>query len=89
MISAEGIQTMGLLMSLVIGALSGWIAGQLMKGKGFGVLGNLVVGILGSVIGGWLFSQLGASAGGGILGSIITSVVGAVVLLFLAGKLKG
>jgi len=78
----------GLLIWLAIGAIAGFIAGQLMKGGGFGVLGNIVVGILGSFLGGFIFSQLGMSAGGGYLGSIITAVIGAVVLLFIVGLVK-
>jgi uncharacterized membrane protein YeaQ/YmgE (transglycosylase-associated protein family) len=53
-----------------------------------GLVGNLIVGIIGSFIGGWLFSQLGVSAGAGILGSIITSTVGAAVLLLIIGLIK-
>ena len=52
---------MGLIIFLCIGALAGWIAGRLMKGSGFGLLGNMAVGIIGAVIGGWTFSQLGIS----------------------------
>ena len=77
-----------LLIWLALGAVAGFIAGQIMKGRGFGVLGNIIVGILGAFLGGFIFNQLGMSAGGGILGSIITAVVGAVVLLFIAGLVK-
>jgi len=72
---------------LIIGALAGWIAGNLMRGGGFGLLGNIVVGIVGAVIGGWVFGLLGISAGGTI-GSLITAVVGACVLLFLVSLAK-
>lgn len=67
---------------LVIGAIAGWLAGTLMKGRGFGVPGNIVVGIVGAVIGGWLFRFLGVTAEG-MLGSLVTAVVGAVVLLYV------
>ncbi|MDG2448122.1 MAG: GlsB/YeaQ/YmgE family stress response membrane protein [Saprospiraceae bacterium] len=76
---------------LILGAISGWIAGQLMKGRGFGLVGNIVVGILGSFIGGWLGGKLGiyeATVGGLSLPSILTSVGGAVVLLFIIGLVK-
>lgn len=73
-----------LLIFLLIGAVAGWLAGQLMKGGGFGLLGNMIVGIVGAVIGGWLFGALGIAAGG-LIGSIITATVGAVVLLFIVG----
>jgi len=72
-----------LLIWLLIGAIAGWLAGLIVKGYGFGLLGNIVVGIIGSFIGGWLFGQFGLFAGSGILGSIIGATVGAVILLLL------
>jgi uncharacterized membrane protein YeaQ/YmgE (transglycosylase-associated protein family) len=73
---------------LIIGAIAGWLAGLLMKGRGFGILGDIVVGIIGAVLGGWLFGVLGISAGGGRPGSLIVAFVGAVVLLFLVRLIK-
>lgn len=77
-----------LLIVLAIGAVAGWIAGNLMRGGGFGLLWNIILGILGSFVGNWLFGVLDVSAGGGLLGSLITSVVGAVVVLFVAGLFR-
>lgn len=77
-----------LLIWLALGAVAGFIAGQIMKGGGFGIVGNIIVGILGAFLGGFIFNQLGMSAGGGMIGSIITAVVGAVVLLFIVGLVK-
>jgi uncharacterized membrane protein YeaQ/YmgE (transglycosylase-associated protein family) len=77
-----------LLLWLLIGAAAGWLAGLLVKGYGFGVIGNIVVGIVGSFIGGWLFGVLNISTGGGIFGAIIGATVGAVVLLFLVGLVR-
>lgn len=79
---------MNLLWFLVVGLVAGWLAGVLVKGGGFGAIGDIVVGVIGAVVGGWLFSALGASAGGGLLGSIIVATIGAVVLLFIARLLK-
>ncbi|VXB98839.1 GlsB/YeaQ/YmgE family stress response membrane protein [Pseudomonas sp. 8AS] len=79
---------MSLILFLIIGAVAGWIAGKLLRGGGFGLLGNLVVGIVGAVIGGHLFSYLGVSAGGGLIGSLLTAVIGALVLLVLVGLIK-
>ena len=79
---------MPLLWFLVVGLVAGWLAGVLVKGGGFGVVGDLVVGVIGAFLGGWLFSMLGASAGGGLLGSIIVATVGAVVLLFIVRLVK-
>jgi uncharacterized membrane protein YeaQ/YmgE (transglycosylase-associated protein family) len=77
-----------LLIFLAIGAVAGWLAGLLMRGGGFGLLGNIVVGIIGAVIGGFLFGLVGISAGSGLVGSLITAVAGAAVLLFIVGLIK-
>ena len=78
----------GLLIFLAIGAVAGWLAGLIMRGGGFGLLGDIVVGIVGAVAGGYLFELLGISAGGGLAGSIVTATVGALVLLFLIRLIK-
>jgi len=77
----------GLIAFLIIGVLAGWIAGQIMKGRGFGPLGNLAVGVVGAFLGGFLFNILGLSAAG-FVGSLIMAVVGAVVLLFVVSVIK-
>ena len=64
------------------------MAGQLVKGGGFGVIGDIVVGVLGALIGGFLFRSMGVSAGGGLLGSIIVATIGAVVLIFILRLIK-
>jgi uncharacterized membrane protein YeaQ/YmgE (transglycosylase-associated protein family) len=79
---------MNLLYFLIVGLVAGWLAGVLVKGGGFGLIGDLVVGVIGAVVGGWLFSTLGASAGGGLLGSIVVATIGAVVLLFIVRLIK-
>lgn len=76
-----------LIITLALGALAGWLAGQIMKGRGFGVIGNIVVGILGAFLGSILFGALGITFGG-VVGSIINATLGAVVLLFLIGLIK-
>jgi uncharacterized membrane protein YeaQ/YmgE (transglycosylase-associated protein family) len=73
---------------LLIGAVAGWLAGQVMKGRGFGVVGNIIVGCVGAVVGGFLFGSLGISAEGSLIGSLIMALVGAVVLLFVIGVFK-
>lgn len=67
---------------IIIGIVSGFLAGKIMRGGGFGILVNLIVGIIGGVLGGWVFGLLGIVTGG-ILGSLITSVIGAVLLLWI------
>lgn len=78
---------MNFIVFLILGALAGWLAGNIMKGRGFGLLGNIVVGIVGSVLGGFLFRAVGLQAFG-FIGSLITATVGAVVLLYLLNLLK-
>lgn len=77
----------GLIIFLAIGALAGWLAGTLMKGGGFGLLGNIVVGVIGAVVGGYMFSLLGISAGG-LIGSIVTATAGAALMLFVVRLIK-
>ena len=72
---------------LAIGAFSGWLAGTLMKGRGFGLLGNIVVGVIGAVLGGFVFNFLGIAAGG-LIGAIFTATAGAALLLFIIGVIK-
>ncbi len=78
----------GIIWFLVVGIISGWLAGKLMKGSGFGLVGDLVIGILGAVVGGWLFGLVGIAAWG-FVGSIIVAVVGALVLLYVVRQVKG
>lgn len=73
---------------LLVGLVAGWLAGTLVKGGGFGVMGDVVVGVIGAFIGGALFTTFGVSLRGGLLGSIIVATVGAVVLLFIVRLIK-
>lgn len=77
-----------LLVFLIVGAIAGWLAGLIVKGYGFGLLGNIVVGIVGAFIAGWLFPRLGIPLGGGVIGAIIAAVIGAVILLVLIRMVK-
>jgi uncharacterized membrane protein YeaQ/YmgE (transglycosylase-associated protein family) len=78
---------MSLIAFLIVGVAAGWIAGNLMKGRGFGLLGNMVVGVAGAFLGGFLFRLLGLGVTN-IIGSLITAVVGAVVLLLAISMIK-
>jgi uncharacterized membrane protein YeaQ/YmgE (transglycosylase-associated protein family) len=78
---------MNIIIFLIIGALAGWLAGRVMKGKGFGLIGNIIVGIVGALIGGWVFEFLGIFTTGGF-GAFITAFVGAVILLWLVQLIK-
>ena len=67
---------------LLIGLIAGWLAGQVVRGGGYGVIGDMIVGVIGALIGGWLFGKLGIAAGG-LVGAIITAFIGAVILIAL------
>ena len=77
-----------LLYTLLVGALAGWLAGFLVKGGGFGIIGNIVIGILGAFIGSWLLGVLGVSFGKTMLGQILTAAVGGAALLFVIGMVR-
>ncbi len=79
---------MSLIYFLCIGLIAGWLAGQIMKGSGYGVIGDIVIGILGAIIGGWLFGVLGIMPGFGLIGSLITALIGALLLIFLVRLIK-
>ena len=72
-----------LLLFLLIGLVAGWLAGRITRGAGFGLIGNLIVGVIGALLGGWLFGVLGIGLGLGLLGSLIAALVGSLILLFL------
>lgn len=67
---------------LLIGLCAGWLAGQLVKGGGFGVVGDLIVGVIGAILGGFLFRILQITAGG-LIGNLVVATVGAIVLLVI------
>tara|TARA_R110002051_G_scaffold141534_1_gene214618 strand:+ start:402 stop:656 length:255 start_codon:yes stop_codon:yes gene_type:complete len=77
-----------LIIFLLIGAVAGWLAGLIVKGFGFGIVGNIVVGIVGAFIAGYLFPALNVSLGAGIIGAIIHATIGAVLLLLVVKVLK-
>ena len=73
---------------ILIGLVAGWLAGTLVKGGGFGLVGDIVVGVVGALLGGWLFSALGASSGGSLIGAIVVATIGAIVLILILRLLK-
>ncbi len=78
---------MHLLWFLLIGLVAGWLAGKLTRGRGFGVIGDLIIGVIGAFVGGFLFSVLGIYAGS-LIGRLLVATVGAVVLVYLVRLLK-
>lgn len=81
-------QAEALLILLLIGAVAGFLAGVVVKGYGFGVVGNIVVGIVGAVFAGWLLPRFGLFPGGDIIGQIISATIGAIVLLGVIGVVR-
>jgi uncharacterized membrane protein YeaQ/YmgE (transglycosylase-associated protein family) len=73
---------------LVVGAIAGWLAGTLVRGFGFGLVGNIVVGIIGAVIAGWLFPRLGFRLSRGFVGMILHAAIGAAILLLVLGLVR-
>ena len=75
--------TESLLVILLIGAIAGWLAGLIVQGTGFGLVGDILIGIVGAFIASWLFPQLGLHLGAGIVAEIIAATIGAVLLLVI------
>ena len=80
---------MALLWFVVIGAVAGWLAGRFMRGNGFGLIGDIIVGVIGSFVGGYLLREQGAEIGHGLLGSLIVAFIGALLLLFVVRLFTG
>jgi uncharacterized membrane protein YeaQ/YmgE (transglycosylase-associated protein family) len=77
-----------ILIWLVVGAIAGWAAGQVVTGGGFGLIGDIVVGIVGAFIAGWLLPRLGVVIGSGIISAIINAFIGAVILLLIVRLIR-
>lgn len=78
---------MDVLWFLIIGLIAGWLAGVLVRGGGFGIIGDIVVGVIGAFIGGYIFRSLGITAYG-TLGDIVMAVIGAIILIFIIRLVK-
>jgi uncharacterized membrane protein YeaQ/YmgE (transglycosylase-associated protein family) len=79
---------MGFIAWIVCGLIAGWLAGQVMKGGGYGMVVDIILGILGGIVGGWVFGLLGIYHGGGMIPSIIVAFVGAVILVWITRLIK-
>ncbi len=82
---------MGLLTWIVVGAIAGWLAGKVMKGSGFGLIGDIVIGVIGALVGGWLagtFLNVSNAISGFNLNTIFVAFLGAVIVLFILRLLK-
>jgi uncharacterized membrane protein YeaQ/YmgE (transglycosylase-associated protein family) len=77
-----------IIIMIIVGAIAGWLAGKLVRGAGFGLIWDIVIGIVGAFIGVWLLTRLGIIPFRGFVGSIINATIGAVVLLFIVGLIR-
>ena len=77
-----------ILIILLVGLVAGWLAGQIVQGTGFGLVGDIIIGILGAFIGSWLFPQLGVRIGPGLLNAIIVATIGAIILIVIVRLVK-
>jgi len=77
-----------IIVMIVVGAIAGWLAGKIMRGFGFGLIWNIIIGIIGAFIGVWLLTQMGIIPFRGFFGSIVNATIGAVVLLFIVGLIR-
>ena len=78
-----------ILIILLVGLVAGWLAGQIVQGTGFGLMGDTLIGIIGAFIGDWMISRLGIQIGFGLIGAIIDATVGAIVLLLIVRLVRG
>jgi len=79
----------GLLIILLVGLIAGWLAGEIVQGGGYGLVGDIAVGIVGALIGTWFLPRLGIHIGGGLVSAIIVATIGAILLLLIIGLARG
>jgi uncharacterized membrane protein YeaQ/YmgE (transglycosylase-associated protein family) len=79
---------MGIVAALIIGGIAGWLAGLIVRGAGFGLVGNIVIGIIGALLASWILPQLGVSLGVGWFRDIINATIGAVIILVILSLIR-
>ena len=79
---------MGVIVWLIVGAIAGWLAGVIVKGGGFGLIGNIVIGIIGAIVAGWILPVFGILIGGGFFAQIINAAIGAIIVLLVVSFIK-
>jgi len=77
-----------LVLLLIVGGVAGWLASVIVRGAGFGLIGNIVIGIIGALVAGWLFPRLGVALGGGLIAAIIHAAIGATIVLVIVSLIK-
>jgi uncharacterized membrane protein YeaQ/YmgE (transglycosylase-associated protein family) len=75
--------------AIIIGIIAGWLAGKVMRGKGYGVIGDLILGLIGGIVGGWIFAQLNIAGPSGAIGEIIVATIGAIILVGITHLIRG
>jgi uncharacterized membrane protein YeaQ/YmgE (transglycosylase-associated protein family) len=83
-----GMTLVAILIWIAVGAVAGWLAGLVMRGAGFGLVGNMLIGIIGAVVAGFLLPRIGLVIGGGILANLVNAFIGAVIVLFVIGLMR-
>jgi uncharacterized membrane protein YeaQ/YmgE (transglycosylase-associated protein family) len=81
-------RSMGVIVWLIVGAIAGWLAGVIVKGGGFGLIGNIVVGIIGAIVAGWILPLFGVLIGGGFFAQVINAAIGAIIVLLVVSFIK-
>ena len=79
---------MGVIVWLIVGAIAGWLAGVIVKGGGFGLIGNIVIGIIGAIVAGWILPLFGVLIGGGFFAQVINAAIGAIIVLLVVAFIK-
>ena len=79
---------MGIIAALIIGALAGWLAGLIVRGAGFGLIGNIIIGMIGALFAGWLLPQLHVEVAAGTIGQIVDATIGAVIILVILSLVR-
>jgi uncharacterized membrane protein YeaQ/YmgE (transglycosylase-associated protein family) len=79
---------MGVIVWLIVGAIAGWLAGVIVKGGGFGLIGNIVIGIIGAIVAGWVLPLFGVLIGGGFFAQVINAAIGAIIVLLVVAFIK-
>ncbi|MGO9604155.1 MAG: GlsB/YeaQ/YmgE family stress response membrane protein [Candidatus Binataceae bacterium] len=74
--------------TIIIGIIAGWLAGKLMQGGGYGLIGDLILGLVGGVVGGWIFGELNVAGPSGVIGSLVTATVGAIILVWITHLIR-
>jgi uncharacterized membrane protein YeaQ/YmgE (transglycosylase-associated protein family) len=92
LLPARGVMNLSgesLLVIVLVGLVAGWLAGKIVTGWGFGLIGDIAIGIVGALVGSWLFPRLGIRIGTGVINQIVAAAVGAILVLFIIGLLRG